>query len=267
MNAIHFLPHSTTSTAEKSSTIDSNSLDKNKQMDTLVIGHRGVSGTHPENTKISVQEAINLDLKWVEVDVQPTKDNILVVCHDHTVDRCSDGQGRVDELTLAELKQLDFGRWFRQEFAGEAIMTLDELLELAFISNLHLNIEVKVDRHPAEHVAQLLAKVLAQSPIAHDHVLLSSFSHDVMRALFKYCKDYRLGVLSDFLTKKDRLLLEEIQAYSCNLNINWVRARQIKRLQQAGYKVMCYTVNNPNKLKHLPPLDGIFSDHPTRFMQ
>ncbi len=235
-------------------------------MDTLLIGHRGVAGTHPENTKISVQEAINLDLKWVEVDVQPTKDNILVVCHDHTVNRCSNGQGRIDELTLAELRSLDFGSWFSKEFAGERIMTLQDLIELAANHALNLNIEVKVDRHPAELVSQLIAKELMKCPLSKEHILLSSFSHDVIRGLFKHCEGYRLGLLSEFLTKKDRLLLEEVHAYSCNLNINWVRARQITQLQKLGYKVMCYTVNNPNKLKHLPHLDGIFSDHPRRFM-
>ncbi len=236
-------------------------------METLLIGHRGVAGTHPENTRISVQAAINLDLKWVEVDVQPTKDNILVVCHDHTVNRCSNGQGRVDELTLAELKKLDFGSWLGKEFTGETIMTLDELLELAADNDLKLNIEVKVDRHPSEQVALLVAKALANSRLSEENVLLSSFSHNVIRALFKHCKGYRLGVLSDFLTRKDRLLADEVQAYSCNLNINWVRTRQIKKLQRDGYKVMCYTVNNPHKLRHLPQLDGIFTDHPIRFMQ
>ncbi|EPM40497.1 glycerophosphoryl diester phosphodiesterase [Vibrio natriegens NBRC 15636 = ATCC 14048 = DSM 759] len=251
----------------KSISIGFNPNEKNDNMDTLLIGHRGVAGSYPENTKISVLAAINLDLKWVEVDVQPTKDNILVVCHDHTVNRCSNGQGRIDELTLDELKSLDFGSWFSDEFKGETIMTLEELLELAAEHNLNLNIEVKVDRHPAEPVAKLLAKVLSGSPLPSESILLSSFSHDVIRALFEHCRGYRLGVLSEFLTRKDQLLLEEVNAYSCNLNINWVRSRQIKKLQQHGYKVMCYTVNNPHKLKHLPPLDGIFSDYPTRFLR
>ncbi|MDF5393565.1 glycerophosphodiester phosphodiesterase family protein, partial [Vibrio parahaemolyticus] len=100
-------------------------------METLLIGHRGVAGSYPENTKISIQAAIDLGLKWVEVDIQPTKDNVLVVCHDHTVNRCSNGQGRVDELTLEELKALDFGSWFSTDFSGEKILTLDELLTLA----------------------------------------------------------------------------------------------------------------------------------------
>ncbi|WP_061010892.1 glycerophosphodiester phosphodiesterase family protein [Vibrio sp. CUB2] len=235
-------------------------------MTTLLIGHRGVAGKFPENTKVSVQAAIDLGLNWVEVDVQPTKDNVLVVCHDHTVNRCSNGKGRVDQMTLSELKALDFGRWFSDEFANESIMTLSELLELAAENDLYLNIEVKVDHHSANDVAQMVAQTLLDGPLPKERILLSSFSHDVIRALHKHCEGYRLGVLSEFFTRKDRLLLEEVDAYSCNLNINWVRSRQINKLQQAGYKVMCYTVNNPNKLKHLPILDGIFSDHPSRFM-
>lgn len=97
-------------------------------MPSIIVGHRGVAGTYPENTRVSVQAAINLGLSWVEVDVQPTKDNVLVVCHDHTIDRCSNGKGRIDEYTLAELKQLDFGAWFDPRFTGESIMTLEELL-------------------------------------------------------------------------------------------------------------------------------------------
>ncbi|WP_039976093.1 glycerophosphodiester phosphodiesterase family protein [Vibrio jasicida] len=235
-------------------------------MTTLLIGHRGVAGKFPENTKVSVQAAIDLGLNWVEVDVQPTKDNVLVVCHDHTVNRCSNGKGRVDQMTLSELKALDFGRWFGDEFANESIMTLSELLELAAENDLNLNIEVKVDHHSANDVAQMAAKTLLDGPLPKERILLSSFSHDVIRALHKHCEGHRLGVLSEFFSRKDRLLLEEVDAYSCNLNINWVRSRQINKLQKAGYKVMCYTVNNPKKLKHLPMLDGIFSDHPSRFM-
>ncbi|CAM2984632.1 glycerophosphodiester phosphodiesterase family protein [Vibrio mytili] len=235
-------------------------------MNTLLIGHRGVAGHYPENTKVSVQAAIDLGLTWVEVDVQPTKDKILVVCHDHTVNRCSNGQGRVDELTLNELRTLDFGEWFDRAFSGERIMTLKELLELAAKHDLNLNIEVKVDRHPTEEVAQILKQVLTDGPLSDENILLSSFNHDVIRALHKHCKGFRLAVLSEFLTRKDKKLLEDVGAEYCNLNINWIRARQIKQLQQSGVKVMCYTVNNPNKLKHLPQLDGFFTDYPDRFL-
>ncbi len=134
-------------------------------MTTLLIGHRGVAGKYPENTKVSIQAAIDLGLDWVEVDVQPTKDNVLVVCHDHTVNRCSNGKGRVDQMTLAELKTLDFGGWLSTEFSNESIMTLSELLGLAAKNNLNLNIEVKVDHHSAEDVAKIVAKTLSEECI------------------------------------------------------------------------------------------------------
>ena len=100
-------------------------------MKPMIIGHRGVAGHYPENTQVSVQAAIDLGLKWVEVDVQPTQDHILVVCHDHTIDRCSNGKGRIDSYTLEQLQQFDFGAWFDPQFAGEPIMTLETLLTLA----------------------------------------------------------------------------------------------------------------------------------------
>ncbi|MDF2155780.1 glycerophosphodiester phosphodiesterase family protein [Vibrio sp. CAU 1672] len=235
-------------------------------MKTLLIGHRGIAGTHPENTRASILAAAELGLNWVEVDIQPSKDNILVVCHDHTINRCSNGQGRVDEYTAEELRQFDFGGWFDERFHAEKIITLSELLNLAAANDLCLNLEVKIDRHNSEDVARLVAKELQAHSVPREKILLSSFSHDVVRALHKHCSGYPLAVLSEYLTQKDKQLLAEVNAYSCNLNINWIRARQVTALQQAGYKVMCFTVNNPNKLKHLPLLDGIFSDFPQRFM-
>lgn len=191
-------------------------------MPSIIVGHRGVAGTYPENTRVSVQAAINLGLSWVEVDVQPTKDNVLVVCHDHTIDRCSNGKGRIDEYTLAELKQLDFGAWFDPRFAGETIMTLEELLVLAAEHDLGLNIEVKVDKHDVASVVQQLKAQLDQSPLVADKILLSSFSHDIILQLHQHCPGYKLGILSERLTQRDRQVLKQVNAFSCNLNYRWI---------------------------------------------
>ncbi|KOE77871.1 glycerophosphoryl diester phosphodiesterase [Vibrio aestuarianus] len=236
-------------------------------MSLIVVGHRGVAGRFPENTRVSVQAAIDLGLDWVEIDVQPTKDNVLVVCHDHTINRCSNGKGRVDAYTLQQLKQLDFGRWFNPTFTGEPIMTLEELLILAAKHQLGLNIEVKVDRHDVSNVAQQLKQQLDHSPIDKKNILLSSFSHDIMRTLALYCQGYKLGVLSERLSKKDWQLLEEINAFSCNLNFRWTSKKHVQQLQQAGYQVWCYTVNNPKKLRHLQTINAVFSDYPELFLK
>ncbi|MCW1890488.1 glycerophosphodiester phosphodiesterase family protein [Vibrio chagasii] len=69
-------------------------------MSSIIVGHRGVKGTHPENTKVSIEQAAKLGLKWIEVDIQQTQDDELVVCHDHTRAARRDGKGRVDEHTF-----------------------------------------------------------------------------------------------------------------------------------------------------------------------
>ncbi|NGZ14658.1 glycerophosphoryl diester phosphodiesterase [Vibrio aestuarianus] len=235
-------------------------------MSLIVVGHRGVAGHFPENTKVSVQAAIDLGLDWVEIDVQPTKDNVLVVCHDHTINRCSNGKGRVDAYTLQQLQQFDFGSWFNQAFAGEPIMTLEELLILAAKHNLGLNIEVKVDQHDVSSVAQQLKQQLDHGPMEKENILLSSFSHDIMRTLALHCPGYKLGVLSERLSKKNWQLLEEINAFSCNLNFRWTSKKHVQKLQQAGYQVWCYTVNNPKKLHHLQTINAVFSDYPELFL-
>ncbi len=201
-------------------------------MPSIIVGHRGVAGTYPENTRVSVQAAINLGLSWVEVDVQPTKDNVLVVCHDHTIDRCSNGKGRIDEYTLAELKQLDFGAWFDPRFAGETIMTLEELLVLAAEHDLGLNIEVKVDKHDVASVVQQLKAQLDQSPLVADKILLSSFSHDIILQLHQHCPGYKLGILSERLTQRDRQVLKQVNAFSCNLNYRWITEKAHPRFEK-----------------------------------
>lgn len=87
-----------------------------------------------------------------------------------------------------------------------------------------------------------------------------------MRTLALYCQGYKLGVLSERLSKKDWQLLEEINAFSCNLNFRWTSKKHVQQLQQAGYQVWCYTVNNPKKLRHLQTINAVFSDYPELFL-
>ncbi|HAS8431250.1 glycerophosphoryl diester phosphodiesterase [Vibrio vulnificus] len=235
-------------------------------MPPMIVGHRGVAGSYPENTRVSVQAAIDLGLSWVEIDVQPTKDNVLVVCHDHTIDRCSNGKGRVDAYSLKELQAFDFGGWFDEAFAGEQIMTLESLLNLAAEYDLGLNIEVKVDNHDVAEVALNLKNLLDKSPLTADKILLSSFSHDIILQLHQHCPGYKLGVLSERLSQRDRQVLKEVNAFSCNLNYRWITEKHIRDLKTAGYQIWCYTVNQADKFRYLDKVDAIFSDYPERFI-
>ncbi|ELM6647924.1 glycerophosphoryl diester phosphodiesterase [Vibrio vulnificus] len=235
-------------------------------MPPMIVGHRGVAGSYPENTRVSVQAAIDLGLSWVEIDVQPTKDSVLVVCHDHTIDRCSNGKGRVDAYSLKELQAFDFGGWFDDAFAGEPIMTLESLLNLAAEYDLGLNIEVKVDNHDVAEVALNLKNLLDKSPLTADKILLSSFSHDIILQLHQHCPGYKLGVLSERLSQRDRQVLKEVNAFSCNLNYRWITEKHIRDLKTGGYQIWCYTVNQADKFRYLDKVDAIFSDYPERFI-
>ncbi len=231
-----------------------------------LVGHRGTAGTHPENTRVSIESAINLGLKWVEVDIQPTKDNVLVVCHDHTIDRTSNGSGRIDELTLDELRTLDFGRWFKPCFACEPILTLAELLELAKQHQLSLNLEVKVDRHDAKVVAEQLKEQLTLANMDAERIILSSFSHDIMRQLHQHCQGFKLGALTEKLRPEDMQLLTEINAFSCHLNYRYLSKPDVEQLRQQGYQIWCYTVNDADAFPLINHVDAIFTDFPETVM-
>ncbi|MDW6004066.1 glycerophosphodiester phosphodiesterase family protein [Vibrio mangrovi] len=234
-------------------------------MSPLIVGHRGVAGSYPENTQASIMAAIQLGLRWVEVDIQPTQDQELVVCHDHKIDRCSNGSGRVDHHTLQQLQQFDFGSWFSPEFAGEKIMTLQQLLQLAKTSGLHVNLEVKLDHHAVGPVITRLKKELQENEISPDAILLSSFHHDVMREMSQQLPGFRLGVLTERVNRKIMRLIDETSAFSCHVNARWLTKRQIKKLREKEVEIWCYTVNNP-RFRWMSEVDAIFSDVPERFL-
>ena len=107
-----------------------------------ICAHRGASDTHPENTLAAFREAIRLGAQMIEFDVALSKDGRLVLMHDATVDRTTDGKGRVSELTLAELKKLDAGAWKGGRFKNERVPTLDEGLAI-MPENIWLNVHLK----------------------------------------------------------------------------------------------------------------------------
>jgi glycerophosphoryl diester phosphodiesterase len=121
-----------------------------------ISAHRGGAARHPENTLAAFREAVRLGAHQIELDVRRTADGEAVVIHDETVDRTTDGRGRVDRLTLAELRRLDAGRWKGERFAGERVPTLREVLEI-MPRDLWLNLQIKRAEPVAREVAALIA--------------------------------------------------------------------------------------------------------------
>ncbi len=141
----------------------------------MIIAHRGASVAAPENTLAAFRLAIQQGADGIELDVHATADGHLIVMHNATVDRTTDGEGAIAELTLAEIKRLDAGRWFAPDFAGERVPLLEEVLEVAR-GHLLVDIEVKVAGIEAEVVDMVKRFDMVNA------VLLTSFFPQVLTA-------------------------------------------------------------------------------------
>ena len=106
------------------------------------VAHRGASGNYPENTLIAFQKALEIGVDEIELDLHMTKDDHLIVMHDSTVDRTTNGTGAIAELTLTEIKALDAGSAFGEQFRGERVPTWEEALDLVQ-GKVRLNVHLK----------------------------------------------------------------------------------------------------------------------------
>lgn len=144
----------------------------------IIIAHRGALGYAPENTFASFDKALELGFPDIEFDIRTTKDGVPVVIHDANVDRTTDGSGAVAELTLAEVKRLDAGSWFGREFAGQRVLTLEEVFA-RYRERARFWIEVKV---PGIGLEVKLLALMARYGV-HDRCAAISFEPAVVREL------------------------------------------------------------------------------------
>lgn len=142
----------------------------------LVNSHRGYCHVYPENTLPAFEGALQEGTHSIEIDVAMTTDNEIVVIHDHSVDRTSNGTGYVEQMSLSDLSVLDFGGWFDQSFAGTKIPTLRECLIWAVDSGVGLVVEVKQRKRHKEFINEL-DKLLKSLPGSIEHIQLLSFDH------------------------------------------------------------------------------------------
>ncbi len=168
------------------------------KIDTKIIAHRGSKGTRPENTLISFQAAIDDGCDGIETDVHFSKDRQFIIMHDETVDRTTNGSGLIYEKNLAELKHLDAGIRFSEEFKGTTIPTLQEVVNLLIQNNFHgiFNLELKTNKVQYPGIEQAVYEYFAsiQYPFqliyssfnAHSLEILNNIDPQAYRAkLFK----------------------------------------------------------------------------------
>ncbi len=160
----------------------------------LIIAHRGASAYAPENTMASFIKALEMNADGIELDVHMTKDKALVVCHDEKVDRTTDGEGFVKDFTLEEIKSLDAGSWFGEEFKGQKIPELREVLELIKDTDIMLNIELKNAPIIYAGIEKKTIDMISEYKM-EDRVIISSFNHYSLIEVKRINSRIKTGVL------------------------------------------------------------------------
>ena len=159
----------------------------------FISAHRGYSSHYPENTIPALQAALDAGAHVAEIDVRLTRDDKLVLMHDATVDRTTDGSGAVRQMTLAEVKRLDAGRWFDRKFAGTQVPTLDEVLEWSK-GRLGILVEMKnYPERPSAFVDEVIATILRQN--AQDFALPAGFDHATLAEIHRRQPQFRLEMI------------------------------------------------------------------------
>jgi glycerophosphoryl diester phosphodiesterase len=236
----------------------------------LVIGHRGFSGEAPENTQTSFKKAMEVGADMIELDVHLSKEAQVVVIHDDTLNRTTNGKGKVANYTLGELKELDAGSWFGAQFSGEHIPTLREVLELTR-GRILLNIELKRGDHRQYTISDLADRALKEVENAEmlNQVLFSSFDPLAIERIREKnpCIPVALIYSKSWSSPQEVTGERPIPVLSC-LGTVLTQTNTTKARQQ-GMKILVWTVNTEKHMERFLNMgvDGIITNYPDRLIK
>ncbi|WP_168796610.1 glycerophosphodiester phosphodiesterase [Cognatitamlana onchidii] len=222
----------------------------------LKIGHRGAKGHVTENTLESIKRALSLGVDAIEIDVHRCASGELVVFHDFTLDRLTDGTGEVAKHKLSALKKLKVKGNYQ-------IPTLSQVLTLVDNKCL-LNIELK-GQNTATEAARIITFFVDKKGWEYENLVVSSFQADLLKTVYKINKNIPLGILTDTNLDAAVALAKEVKAVSIHPEFTMLTKEIVESLQE-NYRVYTYTVNNLKPIARIKSygVDGIITDYPDR---
>ncbi len=222
----------------------------------LIFAHRGASGVEPENTLRAIQAALDANVDGIEIDIHQVDDKLFVI-HDRWLHRTTSGKGQIVQHSYEHLRSLDAGD-------GEVIPTLDEVLSLV-AGKCTINLELKNITN-----INLLFKYIDEALIATklevEDIVLSSFNHRLLYLIHQKMPQYLLGALTASYPLEYAKFAEQLNAFSVNLDINFISENFVKDAHQRGLKVFVYTVDEIEDINAMKAIgvDGIYSNFPSR---
>jgi glycerophosphoryl diester phosphodiesterase len=218
----------------------------------LNFAHRGASHEAPENTLAAFLLAAELGADGIELDAQLSKDGQVVVIHDFVLETTTDGQGPVQDRTLAELKELDAGSSFDPLFAGQRIPTLQQVVETVG-HHLLLNIELKTKRARDARLAQAVTRIVEENHLL-DRVIVSSFNPLALRQVRQLNPWIPLGLLyaPDMPLYLRRPWLRRLfQPEALHPHYSMIDAEYVTWAKSQGYRIHTWTVDDPGEMWQL----------------
>jgi len=219
----------------------------------LKIGHRGAKGYEPENTLVSFEKAVQMGADGIELDVHLSIDGHLIVIHDETIDRTSNGKGVVNQLTLDELKSFTINEKY-------TIPTLEEVLDLVD-QRCFVNIELK-NQDTAEKVVQLIEHSISDKKWNYTNFLVSSFDWNALQQVRFLNENIRIGVLTETDLDLAISFARFLKAEALHPDFQLLTNEYTAKIQEKGILVFPWTVNENNAIQKIKSfkVDGIITD-------
>ena len=230
-----------------------------------IIGHRGCAAYAPENTLEGLHTAADMGVKWVEVDVKLTKDQVPILFHDDTLERTTNGAGKVADIDYADLKQLETGSWFAESFAGIKVPTLEEAIDVLLERDLCLNLEIKPCPGREKETAEVALDLLSQIWDEPEKLIISSFSHVSLEVAQDMIEEFPRGLLlPEEWPENWAEIADYLKVSTFHVNGNTVERTDVETLIDMEKPVLAYTINQPDRARILQSwgVDGFFSDAP-----
>lgn len=231
------------------------------------VAHRGASGYAPENTIAAYDLAVDMKADYIEIDVQRSKDGELVSIHDNTVNRTTDGTGKVRDLTFEQLRALDAGSWKGEQFAGEQIPTFDEILD-RYHGKVGILIELKSpELYPGieEQVTEAIKERNLDKP-QNKKIILQSFNFDSMKKMNQLLPKVPIGVLTSNRADTTPDALQEFSTYADWFNPSYgiLTKELVDQVHSLDMHIGSWTVRSREAADFLfeMKVDAIISDYP-----
>ena len=224
-----------------------------------VMAHRGLSADAPENTLYAFSDAISVGADFIELDVQQTRDGVLVVMHDSNLKRTTGVNKDIWDVDYADIQNLDAGSWFDPAYANARIPTLEETLQFVD-KRARLNIEIKPTKHGSDTLEQDVAELITQYQYT-DACYATSFSYSSLKKVKEVNPEIRTGYLMS-VAYGQFYSLKYADAFS--LNKVFVTSQVVNAAHQQGKQIFAWTVNSMSEVRSLCNLhvDSIITDDP-----